>query len=56
MHMLEMEYDRHVWKNIKLERIKKHGRRLWKNSFGTNEREQEYIRAKRKQNKREICK
>ena len=35
--MLEMEYDRNMWKKISVEIIKEYDNRWWRNGFGTNE-------------------
>ena len=44
--MRGMEYDRNVWKKAFVERIKEYGRRWWRNGFGMNEREQQYLQVK----------
>ena len=44
--MLEMKYDRNVWKNTFVARIQEYGRRQWRNGFGINEREQPYAHMK----------
>ena len=43
--MLGMEYDRNVRKKIIIERIN-YDRRWWRNSFGIDYREQEYLQVK----------
>ena len=50
MAMFGMEYDRDVWKKINVERIKEYGRRWWMNSFGINDKEQEYLNVKSQPN------
>ena len=51
MAMLGMEYDRNVWKKTFVARIHEYGRRRWRNGFGTNEREQQYVHMKSQQKK-----
>ena len=41
--MLGMKYDRNVWKMTLVARIQEDGRRQWRNGFGINEREQQYV-------------
>ena len=43
MAMLGMKYDKNVWKNTLVARIQEYGRRQWRNGFGINEREQQYV-------------
>ena len=43
MAMLGIKYDRSVWKKTLVARIQEDGRRQWRNGFGINEREQQYI-------------
>ena len=38
-----MEYDRIVGKNTFEARIQEYGRKQWRNGFGINEREQQYV-------------
>ena len=42
--MLGIKYDRNVWKKTFVERIQVYDRRWWRNGFGMNEREQQYLR------------
>ena len=44
--MLGMKYDRSVWKKTLVARIQEDGRRQWRNDFGINEREQQYLHMK----------
>ena len=46
MAMLGMKYDRSVWKKTLVARIQEDGRRQWRNVFGINEREQQYVHMK----------
>ena len=46
MAMLEMNYDRNVWKKTFVDRIQEHSRRWWRYDFDMNEREQQYVRVK----------
>ena len=46
MAMLGMKYDRSVWKKTLVARIQEDGRRQWRNGFGINEREQQYVHMK----------
>ena len=48
MAMLGMKYDRNVWKKTFVARIQQqeYGRRQWRNGFGINEREQQYVHMK----------
>ena len=48
MSMLGMKYDRTMWKKTFVEIINEYGRRLWRNGFGMNEREQHYLQVKSK--------
>ena len=43
MAMIGMKYDRNVWKKTFVARIQELGRRRWRNGFGINEREQQYV-------------
>ena len=45
MAMLGMKYDRNVWKKTLVARIQDGGRQ-WRNGFGINEREQQYVHMK----------
>ena len=51
MAMLGMEYDRNVWKETFVARIQEYVRRRWRNDFGINEREQQYVHMKSQPNK-----
>ena len=46
MAMLGIKYDRNVWKKTLVARIQEDGRRQWRNGFGINEREQQYVHMK----------
>ena len=46
MAMLGMKYDRNVWKKNLVARIQEYCRRQWRNGFGINEREQQYVHMK----------
>ena len=46
MAMLGMKYDRNVWKKTLVARIQEDGRRQWRNGFGINERELQYVHMK----------
>ena len=46
MAMLGMKYVRNVWKKTLVARIQEDGRRQWRNGFGINEREQQYVYMK----------
>ena len=47
MTMLGMRYDRNVWKKTLVDIIQKEdGRTQWRNGFGINEREQQYVHVK----------
>ena len=46
MDMLGMEYDINVWKKTFVARIQKYGRRQWRNGFGINQREHQYVHMK----------
>ena len=46
MAMLGIKYDRSVWKKKLVARIQEDGRRQWRNGFGKNEREQQYVHMK----------
>ena len=50
MAMLGMKYDKNVWKKTLLTRIHEYGRREWRNGFGINEREQQYVHMKSQPN------
>ena len=54
MDMLGMKYDRSVWKKTLVVRIKEDVRIQWRNGFGINEREQQYVHMKSKQKKRNM--
>ena len=41
-----MQYDRNVWKKTFVARIEEYGRRTWRNAFGINEKEQQYVHMK----------
>ena len=43
MAMLGMKYDRNVWNKTFVARIQEYGRRQWRNGFGINKREQQYV-------------
>ena len=43
MAMLGMKYDRNVWKKTFVSIIQEYGRRQWRNGFGINEKEQQYV-------------
>ena len=43
MACLGMEYDRNVWKKFLYARIQEYDRKQWRNGFGINEREQQYV-------------
>ena len=45
MTMLGMKYDRNVWKKTFDERINEYGRKWWRNGFGMNRREQQYLQV-----------
>ena len=44
--MLGMKYDRDVWNNINVERMKEYDISLWMHGFGIYDREQGYLKAK----------
>ena len=47
MAMLGMKYDKYnVWKKTLVARIQEYSRRQWRNGFGINEREQQYVYMK----------
>ena len=46
MAMLGMKFDRSVWKKTLVARIQENGRRQWRNGFGLNMREQQYVHMK----------
>ena len=46
MVMLGMKSDKNVWKKTLVARIHEDDRRQWRNSFGINEREQQYVHMK----------
>ena len=46
MAVLGMKYDKNVWKKTLVARIQEYGRRQWRNGFGINEREQQYVHMK----------
>ena len=46
MAMLGKQYDRNVLKKTLVARIQEDGRRQWRNDFGINEREQQYVHMK----------
>ena len=46
MAMRGMQYDKNAWKKTFVARIQEHGRRQWRNGFGMNEREQQYVHMK----------
>ena len=46
MAMLGKKYDRNVWKKTFVTRIQEYGSRQWRNGFGINEREQQYVHMK----------
>ena len=48
MGMLGIKYDRNVWKKTFVARIHEYGRRRWRNGFGINKREQQYLHMKSK--------
>ena len=50
--MLGMKDDRNVWKTF-VTRVQEYDRRQWKNGFGINEREQQYVHMK---SQPKICK
>ena len=54
MAMLGMKYDRSVWKKTLMARIQEEGRRQWRNGFGINEREQQYVHMKSQQKMRNM--
>ena len=56
MIMLGMKYNRNVWKKTLVARIQEDCRRQWRNGFGINEREQQYVHMQNQPKKREICK
>ena len=45
-NMFGMKYDRSVWKKTLVARIQEDGMRQWRNGFGINEREQQYVLMK----------
>ena len=46
MAMHGMKYDKNVWKKTLVARIQEYGRRQWRNDFGINKREQQYVHMK----------
>ena len=44
--ILGIKYDRSVWKKTLVVRIQEDGRKQWRNGFGINEREQQYVHMK----------
>ena len=46
MARLGMKYDRNVWKKTFVARIQEYGRGQWRNGFGINKREQQYVHMK----------
>ena len=44
--MLGIKYDRNVWNKTFMARIQEYDRRQWRNGFGINEREQQYVHMK----------
>ena len=46
MAKLGMKYDRNVWKKTFVSGIQEYGSRQWRNGFGINEREQQYVHMK----------
>ena len=46
MAMLGIKFDRNLWKKTFVVRIQEYGRRPWRNGFGINEREQQYVYMK----------
>ena len=44
--ILGMKYDRNVWKKTFVKRFQEYGRRRWRNGFGMNEREQQYVHVR----------
>ena len=56
MAMLGMKYDRTVWKKTFVARIQEYVRRQWRNGFGINEREQQYVHMKSQPKNEKICK
>ena len=48
--MLGMKYDINVWKKTLVGRSQEYGRRQWRNGFGINEREQQYVHMKSQPN------
>ena len=50
MAMLGMKYDKNVWKKTLVMRIQEYGRRQWRNCFGINKREQQYVHRRVNQN------
>ena len=50
MSMLGMKYDRNMWKETLVERFQEYGRTQWRNGFGINEREQQYVHVKSQPN------
>ena len=49
MAMLGMKYDRNMWKKTFEARIHEYGRRRWRNGFGINDREQQYVHMESQQ-------
>ena len=41
-----MKYNKNVWKKTLEARIQDYGRQQWRNGFGINEREQQYVHMK----------
>ena len=56
MAMLGLKYYRNVWKKTFVARILEYGRRQWRNGFGINESEQQYVHMRIQPKKIEICK
>ena len=54
MAMLGMKYDRNVWKKTFAEKIHEYDRRWFRNGFGMNDGEQQYVHVK-SQPKNEKC-
>ena len=46
MALLGMKYDKNVWKMTFMARNLEYGRRRWRNGFGINKREQQYVHMK----------